>query len=151
MSTITITEVPRANIRAQRARLGLTQASVAKRMNQLGFGWYPQTCGLVERNQRPLEAAELAALALALETTPAMLALPPPDVPSVMFGEQEIPAQRLSVNDGSVAWDGDDLSVTPSRMQYYPPELHAGRPPWWPEEPGTAPRRPGTKGRKRSR
>src|SRR5436190_20641958 len=50
----------RANIRAQRARLGITQASVARRMRQLGYPWYPQTCGLVERNQRPLLADELA-------------------------------------------------------------------------------------------
>jgi len=45
-------------------------------MSQLGFGWFPQTVGLVERNQRPLLADELAALALALETTPDVLALP---------------------------------------------------------------------------
>lgn len=121
-------------------------------MNQLGFGWYPQTCGLVERNQRPLLADEVAALALALDTTPALLALPPADTPSVLFGEQEIPAQRLSVNDGSVTWDGDDgLSVTPSAVRYYPVELHAGRPPWWPEDSGTAPQRPGSNERKRSR
>ena len=109
---VDIAALARANIRAARARLKLTQAQVAHRMRQLGYGWYPQTCGLVERNQRPLLADELAALALALETTPDELALPSPGVTAVLFGEQPIPAQRLTVDDGSVTWDGDMLKVS---------------------------------------
>jgi transcriptional regulator with XRE-family HTH domain len=108
----------RGNIRAQRARLNLTQASVSTRMNHLGYSWYPQTVGLVERNQRPLLADELAALALALETTPDALYLPPPDVPAVLFGGYSIPAQRLSVMDSSVSWDGDKITVTPPTAAY---------------------------------
>lgn len=103
----------RGNIRAQRARLGLTQENVATRMNMLGYAWYKQTTGLVERNQRPLGADELSALALCLETTPDQLYLPPPDVHSVLFGGHAIPAQRLSVVDGSVSWDGDTMTVAP--------------------------------------
>lgn len=112
-----------ANIRAARARLGLTQASVSRRMNQLGFSWYAQTCGLVERNQRPLLASELNALALCLETTPDVLFLPPPNVAQVAFGDQAIPAQRLSVIDDSTSWDGDQLKVTPPTVRYRPGEL----------------------------
>jgi transcriptional regulator with XRE-family HTH domain len=109
---VDITALARANIRAARARLGLTQASVAKRMQQLGYSWYPQTAGLVERNKRPLLADELAALAMVFGTTFDVLALPPPDVAQVAFGEQVIPAQRLSIIDDSVTWDGDVLKVT---------------------------------------
>ena len=101
------------NIRAGRARRKLTQENVATRMNMLGFHWYKQTTGLVERNQRPLTADELMALALVLNTTPDELYLPPPDVHSVLFGGYAIPAQRLSAVDGSVSWDGDKITVTP--------------------------------------
>ena len=119
---VEITALARANIRAQRARLGLTQASVARRMQQLGFHWYAQTCGLVERNQRPLEAAELAALALCLDTTPDVLALPTGDVQLVTFGDVQIPAQRLLIIDDSVSWDGDELKITAPTVQYRPAE-----------------------------
>lgn len=81
-------------------------------MRALGYGWYPQTCGLVERNQRPLLADELAALALALETTVDQLALPPPGVSVVLFGDQPIPAARLSVDDGSVTWEAGELKIS---------------------------------------
>jgi transcriptional regulator with XRE-family HTH domain len=118
-------ETQRKNIRAQRARLGLTQASVARRMGQLGYGWFTQTVGLVEHDKRPLLADELAALALALETTPDVLALPPGDVQSVLFGDHVIPAQRLSVIDDSVNWDGDDIKVTPPAIRYRPGEIRA--------------------------
>lgn len=109
-----------ANIRAARARLGITQASVARRMNQLGYRWYPQTCGLVERSQRPLLADELAALSLCLETTPDALALPPSNVTLVAFGDQVIPAQRLTLVDDSVTWEGDVIRVTQPSVQYRP-------------------------------
>ena len=102
----------RANIRAQRARTGLKQADVAIRMNALGFAWYQQTVGLVERNKRPLGADELSALALVLETTPDQLYLPPPGVPSVLFGGQVIPARRLSVVSNSVTWTVDHFTVS---------------------------------------
>ena len=103
----------RGNIRAQRARTGLTQAELATRMNMLGYAWYKQTVGLVERNQRPLLADELSALALCLGTTPDELYLPSPDVQSVLFGGYSIPAQRLSAVDDTVTWDGNKITATP--------------------------------------
>jgi hypothetical protein len=126
---IGINPMARANIRAARARLGITQASVARRMRQLGYRWYAQTCGLVERNERPLLADELAALALCLETTQDVLALPPPNVTLVSFGEHQIPAQRLSIVDDSVSWDGDDLKVAPPTITYRSLELRIAREP----------------------
>jgi len=107
----TASELMRRNIRARRVWLGPTQESVATRINQLGYTWYKQTVGLVERDQRPLFADELAALALVLDTTPDVLMLPPPDVPAVLFGEHAIPALRLSAFDDSVRWAGDDIKV----------------------------------------
>lgn len=106
-----------ANIRAARARLGITQAVVAQRMKTLGFSWYAQTCGAVERNERPLGADELTALALVLETTTDVLALAPPGAgPWVVFPSgQRIPAQRLSINDESVTWQGADVVITTTR------------------------------------
>ena len=117
--------VPLANIRAARSRLRLTQQSVSRRMRQLGYQWYPQTVGLVERNQRPLLADELAALALALETTPDVLFLPPHDAAQVAFGDQVVPSQRMSVIDDSVSWDGDTIKITPPTTTYRPGDLRA--------------------------
>ena len=116
-SVDTIRELQRKNIRAQRAWLGLTQADVAKRMNQLGYHWFTQTAGLVERDQRPLLADELVALALCLETTPGALYLPPDGVQSVQFGDHVIPAQRLSAAGDSVGWWGSELRVNPCRQK----------------------------------
>jgi 8-oxo-dGTP diphosphatase len=120
---VDIAAIASANIRAARARLNLTQASVAKRMRALGLDWYPQTCGLVERNQRPVFYRELPALALCLETTVEVLALPPPDVAQVVFGEHQVPAQRLSVVDDSVTWDGDTLQVRQPAVRYRPGDI----------------------------
>jgi 8-oxo-dGTP diphosphatase len=120
---VEIAAMTSANIRAARARLNITQASVARRMRELGFDWYPQTAGLVERNQRPLLHKELVALAVVFETTVDVLALPPPDVTQVAFGEQQIPAQRLSIIDDSVTWDGDTLKVTRPSVVYRPGEI----------------------------
>jgi hypothetical protein len=67
-----------------------------------------------------------AGLALALETTPDVLALPPPGMASVQFGDQRIPAQRLSIVDDSVSWDDDDtIRVAPPTTQYRPGDLRA--------------------------
>jgi transcriptional regulator with XRE-family HTH domain len=126
---IEIGALARANIRAARARLNLTQASVARRMNQLGYHWYPQTAGLVERNARPLDVAEVAALALCLEVTPDVLYLPPQNVAEVAFGDQVVPAQRFSVVDDSVTWDGDNLKVTAPSLRYRALELRIAREP----------------------
>lgn len=98
-----------ANVRAARARLGIKQAIVARRMRRFGFDWYQQTVGAVERGDRRLSAEEVAALAFCLRTRLAMLLEPPPDVALVVFpsGEQ-VPAQRFTVDDESVTWEGDD-------------------------------------------
>lgn len=71
---------------------------------------HPDRPAAQESTPRRFAAAlsdELAALALALETTVDVLALPPPGVTAVLFGDQPIPAQRLSVDDGSVTWEDD--------------------------------------------
>ena len=58
-----------ANIRGARARAGVSQADLAARMTALGFRWAYQTVGKTEHATRPVTAAEIAGLALALETT----------------------------------------------------------------------------------
>jgi hypothetical protein len=116
-TTMRIRELISANVRGERARRGLLQADVAKRMTDMGHHWFPQTCGLVERNQRPLYADELAALALVLDTTPGALCLPPDGVQSVLFGGYAIPAGRLSAVDGSTTWFGNELRVNPRKQR----------------------------------
>ena len=63
-----------ANIRAERARAGLSQRDVASRMQALGFtAWLYQTAGASERGARRVTAQEILGLALAMGTTVAAL------------------------------------------------------------------------------
>jgi transcriptional regulator with XRE-family HTH domain len=105
-------QVLTGNVRAARAFLGLSQGTIAARMKALGFPrWYPQTVGAVERGERPIAAAELAGLALSLETTLDALTLLPPGAGRWVLMPDDnglrMPAQRLSINDDSLSWDGD--------------------------------------------
>jgi hypothetical protein len=45
------------------------------------------------------------------------------DVSIVVFGDQQIPAQRLRIIDDSVSWDGDTLKVSAPTVQYRPTEV----------------------------
>jgi len=118
-------EILAANVRAARARADLTQSAVAKRMRQLGARWHFQTVGAVERGERPLSAYEVPALACVLGITPDVLYLPPAGMPLVAFGDQAVPAQRLSIVDDSVSWDGDDISVSAPTETYRPADVRA--------------------------
>ena len=118
-------EILAANVRAARARAGLTQQSLARRMRQLGCKWHFQTVGAVEREDRPVSAYEIPALAMALQTTTDVLMLPPPDVQAVAFGDAQVPSQRLQINDESVSWDGDQIKVSAPTEQYSPAALRA--------------------------
>ena len=62
---------------------------------------------------------------MCLDTLPDVLTLPPPNVAFVLFGEKRIPAQRLSIVDDSVSWDGDGIKISRPSMAYRPYELRA--------------------------
>ena len=63
-----------ANIRAERARKGLDQASVVNGMRDLGFSeWRRQTVSRVERGERRVLAEEICALTIVLGTSVAAL------------------------------------------------------------------------------
>jgi hypothetical protein len=66
------------NIRAERARTGLSQKQVADAMRDRGYHWHPQTVGLVERDERQVWADELIALAEVLGAAPDALWRVPP-------------------------------------------------------------------------
>lgn len=67
-------DVVARNIKGYRhLRDGMTQAGLAERMTDLGFGWSEQVAGFAERGQRVIGVNELVALALALQVTPADL------------------------------------------------------------------------------
>lgn len=57
------------NIRAARARLGIEQRDLAKRMEELGYSWAHQTVSNVERCIRRPYAEELYGLSIALSVT----------------------------------------------------------------------------------
>ena len=102
------------NIVAARARLRLNQASLAARMQALGYGWYPQTVGVVERGERRVVADELHALSRALDTSVAALLRPTGDDRAVAFPSGDTIAAAsvarsvgAGENDGAVTWDGD--------------------------------------------
>jgi len=57
-------EVISANIRAERARLGMSQASAAEGMRAYGFtNWQRPTLAKIEHGQRQILAAEVLTLA----------------------------------------------------------------------------------------
>jgi 8-oxo-dGTP pyrophosphatase MutT (NUDIX family) len=87
------------------------------------------TAAHAPKHPSPTHTAELAALALCLETTVEALALPRPEVSLVAFGNQVVPAQRLSFIDDSVQWDGDDLKITAPSLRYRALELRLAREP----------------------
>ena len=111
-----------ANARSARARTGLSQKSLAKRMQALGFRtWAWQTVGKVENDVRPLLAAEVLGLALALETTisdlmatqaadhvvqlPGGVGVSPESVRMLAFGTTDRP----------IMWEGEEISTTTER------------------------------------
>jgi transcriptional regulator with XRE-family HTH domain len=104
-----------ANVRAARNRLGITQASCARRMRSLGFEWHQQTVGNVERGERRLNAEELLGLSVALEVTMDALLMPPFDGVYVELpGGQWIglPAARPTPPSDTGLWDGDESTLT---------------------------------------
>lgn len=109
-------EVISRNVAAARARTRprMSQSALAGRMRALGYSWYPQTVGAVERGERRLDIGELLAAAFALETSVGALLDPSADDPFV-----ELPSgQRVQVgtvqrsvrhfNDGMVWWENDE-------------------------------------------
>lgn len=101
------------NVVAARARIRMSQSSLAARMKALGYGWYPQTVGSVERGERRLEVGELLGLALALETSVGTLLDPSRDdrLVGLPSGDMLISGTVLRsirhFNDGMVSWVGD--------------------------------------------
>jgi hypothetical protein len=93
----------------------LRQSSLAERMRQLGWErWHPQTVSEIEAGRRDLRADELLGLAIALETTIAVLTMAPLDVGAVKLPSGTlVGAARLYTLDGTTSWDGDRPKVTP--------------------------------------
>jgi transcriptional regulator with XRE-family HTH domain len=115
-----------ANVRAARARLDISQASVARRMAALGYRWTRQTVSEVEAADRRLLAEEVCALSFCLETRTTFL-LPE-------FGERvEFPTGRaVELMQGPpvhpewgarrqepalIPWDGDTPASPPDESQ----------------------------------
>ena len=66
-------QVVAANIKAWRRAAGLTQGDLAGEMAALGWHWYKQTAGRVERNERKVRIGELVDLAAVFGVTAAEL------------------------------------------------------------------------------
>jgi hypothetical protein len=112
---VTYDEVLAANIRAARARIGLSQDLTAARMRSLGYGeWRYQTVGKVEHGKRRLTTAEIMALGWVLETSIFTLLKPPDELGHIRFPSGAlIPARSVALsasayNDQAVTWDGDE-------------------------------------------
>jgi 8-oxo-dGTP diphosphatase len=126
MADLSYDDVLARNIRAARARLGITQQRFAKRMRALGYtAWMHQTVGNVEKGRRRLLAGEILGAALALETTiPALMAASPDDKEVLLPSGDRIEAssaraQAGGFRDGAVVWKGDE------------PVFTGGRRAWW--------------------
>jgi len=103
------------NIVAARTRMGLRQSDLSERLRAQKVPWYPQTVSEAEQGRRAIRAAELLPLAIALETTVTMLVSAPADLAAVTLPSGEVVgAQRVTRNDGSATWEGNQLKVSPS-------------------------------------
>jgi 8-oxo-dGTP pyrophosphatase MutT (NUDIX family) len=105
------------NLKVARVRAKLSQGTVSARMRRLGFGdWRRQTVGNAEAGRRRVQPDEIVALALVLGTTVTRL-MAAADENGGQFialpGGQVIPGRRLTFNDGSLEWDGDDPVIAP--------------------------------------
>lgn len=130
-----------ANIRAERGRAGLSQKSLAARMQALGFShWLHQTVGASERGERRVTAIEVLALCMCMPTTmPALLAPPEGDrlvelSDSVAIGS--ITARRLAVGVMSeftrtVDWDSQDRIIAVNIYVTPPPQGAGAGIPWY--------------------
>lgn len=105
-----------ANLRAARARLGLSQSAVAARMQRLGFAnWDGARVSRTERGKLHVWSGELLGLSLALECSLAEMvgSNTPPDL-TVTFPDPRFEVSGVTVRnsalgyrDGSVGWDPD--------------------------------------------
>jgi transcriptional regulator with XRE-family HTH domain len=118
-------EILAANIRVARARLDISQASVAKRMTALGYKWTRQTVSEVESNSRRVLAEEAFALGFCLQTPVPFLLLGGPEfdrratLPAGYVVElphtiQMAPGAGMPA---SGFWDGDVPAITPEESQ----------------------------------
>lgn len=117
-------EVLGRNLAVARTRLDISQEDVAERMRQLGYAaWARATVSKSERGSRPVTAAEVIGLAMALETTvPGLMA--PFDMEELAPVRLQRGARNLFANDvgyvtvgkkipaGALRWEGNKLVVT---------------------------------------
>lgn len=93
----TLPQVIGHNVRQRRDALGITAAALGEKVGQvLGKPWPRQTVYLMEGGERAMIAAEVAALAHVLGTTPAQLFTPPIDVAIVQVGNLAIDSESLT-------------------------------------------------------
>ncbi len=118
-------EILAANIRAARAYLDISQASVARRMTALGYRWTRQTVGEVESSDRRVLAEEVFALGFCLQIPVPFLLLGAPEfdlramLPAGYVVElpHTIQMQPGALPPGRGFWDGDTPTITPEESQ----------------------------------
>lgn len=119
------------NIRAARARCGITQTELAQRMSVFGYTWRYQTIGVLESGRQTLYAKDLLALAVCLETTLAgLVAASPEDVEVDIGGGWDIPATSVMNSaygrpDIRQRWDRPDggFQIISEPSNYRPQEV----------------------------
>ena len=118
-------EILAANIRAARAHLDISQASVARRMTALGYKWTRQTVSEVESNRRRLLTEETFALGFCLQTPVPFLLLGGPefDRRAMLPGGYVVELPHTIVMQPGAGssvpgfWDGDTPTITPEESQ----------------------------------
>lgn len=110
-----------ANIRAARARAGISQKTLGRRMRRLGFGsWFDTKVSRAERDEAPVLVSELLGLAVSLGCTIRDLVGEAPPDARVTFPEPAFEVSGTVVrnsgygwNDTAVSWhDGDMPWIT---------------------------------------
>ena len=110
MPSLPYAELLARNLRAARAAAAISQADVAERMRDLGFGyWRRQTVARVEKAERRLTCEEALGLMVACETDLTAILYPAAEFTSIELpGGQEttLPAAKYQYDpDRESVWD----------------------------------------------
>jgi transcriptional regulator with XRE-family HTH domain len=106
-------------LREARTAAGLSQADLAERMRNLGFGsWLSQTVSSSERAARRITAEELLGLMVACETALTALVYPAAEFQAVSLPagqEVVLPAAKYAYDpERHSAWKGNESLLTPN-------------------------------------
>jgi len=108
-----------ANMRAARARAGISQKTLAARMQRLGFdSWFDTKVSRAERALVPVEASELLGLAVSLSCTLRDLVGEAPPDAVIAFPDPAFHVTGVMVRNSGYGWNDASITWPPAPGDY---------------------------------